>query len=203
MKKLSVLFAIVLAFTMASQAQVSFGVKGGLNLANIYGSDAEDNGMKIGYQIGGVANLELTDAFSVQPSLLLSNKGATDTETDMVMSLNYLEIPINAVYSFGEIQVFAGPYVGVGLFGKVKPDEGDDIDIEFTQDVTEATEDYPVTMLDIGLNFGAGYKVMDNLQVQAGYGLGFTNLVPKFDGEDPEVEIKNSVIQVTVSYFLR
>lgn len=206
MKKLSLFLAIVLAFTMASQAQVSFGVKGGLNLANLSG-DVEDNNMKVGFQIGGVMDYALSDAFSIQPSLLLSNKGAAfeGDGWDATLSLNYLEVPIHATYKISGLQIFAGPYVGVGLFGKVKPSEGDDMDVEFTSDVDEDFEfdKFPVRPLDIGLNFGVGYTVMENIQVQALYGLGLTNLEPTYAGEDPEDETKNSVIQLTVSYFLR
>lgn len=209
MKKLVLLFAMVMAFAVASQAQMSFGAKAGFNMATISG-DMEDTKMKPGFQIGGVANFGLSDAFAVQPSLILSNKGVKIEGEGFTATagLNYLEVPVNAVYNVGGFQIYAGPYLGVGLFGKVKfdEDEVDDITVKFKNDVAPddvAEDETYFSMLDFGLNFGIGYKVMDNIQVQAGYGLGLANINPKFDGEDPEDTDTNSVIQLTVSYFLQ
>lgn len=209
MKKLSLLFALLISMNIASQAQMSFGAKVGFNMANISG-DIEDNAMKPGFQIGGVMNYEVSDALAVQPSLILSNKGVKiDGEfTTATANLNYLEIPINAVYKISNFQIYAGPYLGVGLFGKVKFDDDaiDDYTVKFMNDVAPddlGDDEVAFSMLDFGLNFGIGYMVMDNLQVQAGYGLGLSNVNPKYDGEDPQDTDKNGVLQLTVSYFLK
>lgn len=207
MKKLVIIFLGVV-FGLQVNAQLTFGPRAGLNLASIVG-DNEDAKMKIGFQVGGAANYEISDMFSLQPGLLLSMKGVTDDldedEGKSSMSLGYLEIPVNAVANFSGFQVFAGPYVGLGLFGKSKWEydgESNDTDIQFVSDYKDVDDDkFGLKRLDFGINAGLGYK-MDALQIQAGYGLGLANMNPPYDGEDPEHTYTNSVIQFTVTFFL-
>lgn len=211
MKKL-LLVVLTLALFVGANAQVKLGVKAGLNLANLAG-DVEDNSMKIGAQVGVVADFAFGDALSLQTGLMFSQKG-TKEEYDIMgetftskLNVNYLEIPINAVYGIGlgnnTLQLFAGPYIGIGLTGKMKSDvDGtDDVDIQFVSDYTDVDEDkVGFKRFDIGLNFGAGYRI-NNIQIQANYGLGLSNLIPEYDGEAPDDKITNSVIQFSVAYF--
>jgi hypothetical protein len=94
--------------------------------------------------------------------------------------------------------------LGYGLFGKMKgPDS--DVDIKFKSDVS--AEDYMqneiyYNSIDYGVNVGAGYVINESIQVQAMYSLGLANINPKVDGEDPTSDTQNSVIQLTVAYFL-
>lgn len=208
MKKVFLTLAVVALFVVSASAQISIGARAGLNLANVSG-DVEDNSMLIGFQVGGVADIAFSDALSLQTGLLLSQKGATyDMGGDITAkaSVFYLEIPIHAVYGLelggNTLQFFAGPYVGVGLFGKINPSEGDAVDFDFMSDIPAdyEYEKMPMQRLDYGLNFGAGYK-LNNIQIQAQYGLGLANLNPKFDGEAPEDKVSNGVIQLSVTYF--
>jgi hypothetical protein len=217
-KILSLGIALCLA-GMSLNAQVSFGPKVGLNLANLSG-DAEEllgesPSMKIGAQIGGVVNMNFTDALALQPGLILSMKGASVSmemmgiSMDMTYSANYLEVPINMVYGIdmgaGQLQVFAGPYLSYGLFGKVSTSAAgvsDDTDIQFVSDAVDADDDKAaINALDYGINAGLGFKT-GAIQIQAGYGLGLGNIEPKYDGEDPEYTTTNSVIQLNVAYLL-
>ena len=211
MKKL-LLVVLALALFVGANAQVKLGAKAGLNLANFSG-DIEDNSMKIGVQVGAIADFAFGDAISLQTGLMFTQKGYKEdfeilgeTFTSKV-NLNYLEIPINAVYGLGignnTLQFFAGPYVGIGLTGKMKSDidGADDMDIQFVSDYTDVDEDKSgLKRLDIGFNFGAGYKI-NNIQIQANYGLGLSNLIPDYDGETPDDKITNGVIQFSVAYF--
>ncbi len=205
MKKLVIIFLGVV-FALQVNAQLTFGPRAGLNLASI-GGDYEDAKMKIGFQVGGAANYEISDMFSLQPGLLLSMKGVNDDveEGESSTSLGYLEIPVNGVLNFSGFQIFAGPYVGLGLFGKSKYEYEDisvDTDVQFVSDSKDVDEDkFGLKRLDFGINAGLGYK-MGALQIQAGYGLGLANMIPPYDGEDPEDTYTNSVIQLTVTYFL-
>jgi hypothetical protein len=205
MKKLTLLIAIMVSLSFVARAQMNFGVKAGLNMATLSGDDVENASMKPNYQVGGVLNFNVTDAISLQPGLILAGKGSNNSEnSDFTLSMNYLEIPVNAVYNISGFQVFAGPYLGLGLFGKEKYAD-DDYDIEFTSDVdpTNTSQDKSYyNSFDYGINAGLGYKLNDAIQIQANYGLGLANVFPKVDGQDPSIEANNSVIQLTVSYFL-
>ncbi len=204
MKQLVKVLILVMAvtFSFQSMAQLKFGGKAGLNLAT-FGGDAEDAAMLIGFHVGGVADFEFTDMFSFQPGLLVSVKGATDSEIDEFSeSLTYIEVPLNVVAKFNNFRAFAGPYVAFGLFGKVKWDGGD-ADVQFVGDYIDADADkVAVAPLDFGLNIGFGYALNEIMEVSAAYGLGFANLIPKFDNEDPDDTITNGVIQISYIYFL-
>src|SRR5687768_6079357 len=52
------------------------GVKGGLNLTNLYVDDVEDENMKVGFNLGLFAKLPVTSGFSIQPEVLYSVKGS-------------------------------------------------------------------------------------------------------------------------------
>ncbi|MFA4948297.1 MAG: porin family protein, partial [Candidatus Krumholzibacteriia bacterium] len=73
-----------------------FGVKGGLNMANITGDDAEGTLMKIGGLGGVFISYDITEIFAVQPEILFSMKGTKEDfeGTDVSTSLNYIEIPL-------------------------------------------------------------------------------------------------------------
>lgn len=207
MKKITILILLLVSFSFVSEAQMNFGVKAGLNLATVSGDDVVNAEIKPGYQVGLATNFSMGEAFSIQPGLILSGKGTGNSEIDdYSLNTNYLEIPINAVYNVSGFQIFAGPYLGFGLFGKLKGLEND-VDIEFTNDVDseefniENMEKVYQNSLDYGLNFGAGYMITETIQVQAAYGLGLGNNHPKVDGEEPNDKISNSVIQLNVSYF--
>jgi len=213
MKKLLLSVVAVTVLIISAQAQITFGPKVGLNLANVAGDDTEDAKMKMGLQIGLVTDIAFSDAISLQTGLLFSQKG-TKSELDfmdetytMKTNINYLEIPINAVYGLdlgnNKLQLFAGPYVGIGLTGKISSDMdgSEDMDIQFVNDYVDLDDDKAgLKRFDLGLNFGAGYKI-NNIQIQANYGLGLSNLIPDFDGEASDDKISNSVIQFSVAYF--
>lgn len=216
-----------------AQAQVTFGPRVGLNLANVAvdvedDDDEPDTKILLAPQVGVTLNAQFGN-FSIQPSLLFSQKGfRTDEEEsedfqgttvtykeETSARLNYAEIPVNFVYTTGEesgFQVFAGPYIGIGLGGKVKYDvsitggsnsfeEEETNKVEFvSEEGDDENTDY-LRRLDAGLNAGVGYKA-GAFQAQLGYGLGLGNLIPNDqDGDEPEDEVKNRVIQFSVSYF--
>jgi hypothetical protein len=213
-KLFSLSIAVCLTAVMSLNAQVSFGPKAGLNLATLSG-DAGDVDMKIGLQIGGMVDMKFSDALSLQPGLILSMKGAQQSASAMginmksTYSYNYLEVPINLVFGLdmgdNQFQIFAGPYIAYGLFGKTSfsvGDEKDETDVQFVSDYMDADDDKDAAApIDFGANFGVGFKA-GAIQIQAGYGLGFGNVIPKYDGEAPEDVVTNSVIQLNFAYLL-
>lgn len=206
MRNLFKVLLVVLCISISGQvlAQMKFGLRAGINMST-YGGDAEDTKMKVGAQVGAVGNYGINEMISIQPGVIFTMKGSKSSEIDDFSSNeNYLEIPINVVANFNGIQVFAGPYVAVGLFGKIKGGD-DDITIKYKSDVSlddfKEGESY-TSLLDYGLNIGAGYMINETMQVQLGYGLGLANTLPKFDGEKPDDKVTNNVLQFTFTYFL-
>jgi hypothetical protein len=215
---------------LASQAQVSFGPRVGLNASNLsyklsYSGPTEpDSKILFGPQIGLALNAQFGN-LALQPAVLFTMKGDKQEETgsmsgvtyksEETLRLNYAEIPVNLVYSTngadGGFQVFAGPYAAFGLSGKLKSkvsatyngrteEDSDEMDVEFTDTDGNENKAY-VRGLDVGLNFGLGYKV-GGVQAQLGYGLGLGNLLTDDpSGNSPDSKIRNRSIQLGLTYF--
>src|SRR5687768_6232748 len=126
MKNLVLLLVFASALTV-SQAQVKFGGKAGLNLSNFSGDDADDAKSKIGFNIGGFAEIPVASTFAVKPELVFSTQGAkSDDNTfgDFKLNLSYLNIPILGKYNTAS-GFFAetGPQIGFLLAAKAKADD--------------------------------------------------------------------------------
>jgi hypothetical protein len=171
---------------------------------------------------------------SLQSALLFSQKGEifhttqsisgfagyNTRETFSTSRYNWLELPLNVVYTLhGDhgLQVFAGPYVAVAVGGRQRGNSAgafygpptyqvpsyyssNDFD-----DRTAYGEDTGNGRLDVGVNFGVGYR-QGPVQVQFGYGLGLLNLHPS-PGIDRYHDFTattayNRVAQLTGTYFL-
>lgn len=230
MKYLIRMFFVIalVAISVQTNAQVKFGVKAGLNMNNISQnfeeSDWEDETkMSLAYSFGVTVDYGLNDALSLQSGLMLTSKGfAYDVEEEWgegvegsdKLILNYLEVPFNFAYKVSDFQVYAGPYVAIGIGGKNKWDvsyDGESDADEFklkpvfgkvTEDDLGDDED-AYNALDYGLNFGIGYQVGPIL-INAGYSLGLGNITPNYDFEDfdpKDFKQANRVITFSVSYF--
>ncbi|MES2372875.1 MAG: porin family protein [Bacteroidota bacterium] len=139
----------------------TFGVKGGLNLSNMYVDDVTKEDMKVGGNVGFFAKIPVTRGFSVQPEILWSMKGAQETYNNVFGSgkyrfnLNYIEVPVAAVFNVApNFNLHAGPYVGFLASAKVK-----DVDSKGNiNGVTDLdTDDFNST--DFGLFGGLGFDV--------------------------------------------
>uniref|UniRef100_UPI004049C393 porin family protein n=1 Tax=Flavobacterium sp. TaxID=239 RepID=UPI004049C393 len=176
MKKVLFAAVAVLGFTFANAQETKFGAKAGLNMSNLTG-DAETDA-KVGFYVGGFAEIKLTDKFAVQPEVMFSALGAKDS--DDALNMNYIVVPVMAKYFITEeLSLEAGPQIGFLMSAKV---DGEDVKDAFTS-------------TDFGFNFGAGYDVTENINVGLRYSLGLSN-VSDFDGAD----IKTSNFALGVAY---
>ncbi|WP_207427993.1 porin family protein [Pedobacter sp. SYSU D00535] len=204
MKKLLIAVAVLFASKSGFAQNVTFGVKAGLNLADM---QFKSEGMSmnteslVNFQIGGFADIPVNN-FSIQPGLILNGKGGKigfgDVETKT--SLMYLEVPVNAYYnvpvSFGKIFVGAGPYAALGLAGKQKT-EGEMLgeDLSGEEDIKFGSGEDEMKALDFGLNFGGGVRLTSGINLGLNYGLGLSNL-----SNEDEGKVKNRVWSLTVGY---
>jgi opacity protein-like surface antigen len=188
MKKIFMIIVCASTFVVA-KAQVSYGIKGGVNLSNIIGSDAEGAKAKVGFHVGAFSQIPVTDKFSIQPELLYSAQGAkyeASGEDDVKINSGFLNIPVLAKYTaasgfYGE----TGPQLGFLMSAKAK--QGDD--------KTDVKEFYKTT--DFAWAFGIGYKSSSNVGVDLRYNLGLSRL-----DEEGEAKVKNGVFQLGIFYVL-
>jgi hypothetical protein len=168
-----------------------------LNLTSV-GGDAEDAKMKPGFQLGVVADYALSDAFSIQPGLLIATQGykVKNDGYKSTTNVNYLQVPINAQYKLDlggmKLLLQAGPYLGIALSGKTKSKydgESESESIKFG-----SGDEDQMKRGDFGLGFGAGLQ-FGNIQAGLGYNIGLANIA---DSDD--VKVKNNGLAITVTY---
>src|SRR5690606_22288683 len=90
MKKLGSLSLLVCAvaisasmITIKAQAQYAkAGIKGGLNLSNLYVDQAHDDQARVGWHAGVYGQLFASEAFAIQPEVNYSTKGTGVTRID-------------------------------------------------------------------------------------------------------------------------
>ncbi|MCC9071538.1 PorT family protein [Flavobacterium sp. F-65] len=199
MKKITLSIVAVLAFGFANAQEVKFGAKAGLNVSTLTG-DVEDVSSKVGFHVGGFAEIKLSDKFSIQPELLYSTQGAKEKtsdfdfdtmeviSTDFTVKLAYINVPVMAKYYVAEkFSLEAGPQIGFLVSAKGKMSGGSNEDIK----------DF-YKSIDFGVNFGAGYDFTENLSVGARYNLGLSNIAKNEEGDNSK--LKNSVFSLSVGY---
>ncbi len=187
MKKLIFFTAmLILPISLVRAQNISFGAKGGLNLSTLK-PDLNDPATRTSFHVGGMAEISLTEMFSIQPELLYSAQGATDeSDNDEVVKLDYISIPIMAkYYVVNKLSIEGGPQIGILLKAEAE-DDGETFDLK---DNTKST--------DIGFAFGLGYKLPNGLNFGARYFFGSD--INNVD-EDTD-KIKNRVIQLSFGYF--
>ena len=176
MKKLLFTAVAVFAFGFTNAQETKFGAKAGLNMSNLTGDANTDS--KVGFFVGGFAEIKLTDKFAVQPELLYSALGAKDDNDSY--NLNYLLVPVMAKYFVTEqLSLEAGPQIGFLMSAKY---DGEDI-----KDLFNST--------DLGFNFGAGYDVTETINVGLRYSLGLSNVL-----DSDFADAKTSNIGLAVGY---
>ncbi|HEX9902341.1 MAG TPA: porin family protein [Acidobacteriota bacterium] len=155
------LFALAVTASAAPDGNergiAGYGPMLGVSLARIHEKDF-DNSLKLGIGLGGFLSYRLTPSFSLMGQVLFVQKGYRYTETNSYgtyksrLTLNYLELPILAQYTFGadtfRYHAFAGPDFGFKMGGKYSYEydgmSGEDSDMSHFKG------------MDLGLKFGAG-----------------------------------------------
>ena len=172
--------------------------------------------MRTGFHIGATVEFPLTEMFSLETGLLISTKGVISkellTEEDMGFNFEYkvnlsqlyLDIPVTAKASFdtgGGTKIYGvfGPYVGIGLSGKIKGEEiidgvttSQEIDIEWGSDI-----DSDFKRMDFGLIVGTGVE-LNSIQIGLNYSLGLANILPQNN-----VKFRNRVLGISFGYKFR
>lgn len=201
MKK-TLLIAAVLFAAFTSKAQKVY-VQGGLNLANISKDKAgntSDNTVNPTFNVGAMASFGISEIFDMEAGLLFSGKGAKYENTILGVKFKqkftpyYVELPVNLMAKFplqGKDKSFfvsAGPYVAVGVGGKLKTETtlgnnttNSSYDIKFndddpTQSGQQGAAFDRLKRFDYGANFGAGVD-FGPVILKASYGLGLAKIL--------------------------
>ena len=182
MKKILTLAVLtVLGFTNVNAQKINFGIKGGLNFANISGDNTKNFDAVTSFNFGVLSEIPISDKFSFQPELLYSGQGYSFN--DNTVALGYLNVPLMGKYYVTKgFSVEAGPQIGYLLSAK---NESINVKDSFKS-------------VDFGVNFGLGYKLDNGLNFGARYNMGVSN-INKVDNSSNKNT--NGVLQLSVGYF--
>lgn len=190
MKKIISVFMVAVCLMMAApaQAQLHFGVKGGLNLSKVSFSKSDLKGdNKTGWFIGPMAEFTLpiigvgADVAALYSQTELAAKGA-----DTNAKLKTIEIPVNLKWSFGlgsmlGAYIAAGPQFGFNIGNKT------------------GFMDYELEKKNTTFNVGAGVKLIRHLQVGVNYNFALNNTAT-IQTDNETIKIKNNTWQVSLAY---
>lgn len=203
------MLAVALMFAQQADAQLQFGVKGGLNVSSIsFNQDLFDSSNRSGWFLGPTMKLSTpilglgldASALYEQKSSQVENTKVQSGET--TINQKSVIIPVNVRWGFGlgsmaSMFVFAGPQFGFNV--------GKD---EFTW---TSREDYQNTFQlkksNLSVNVGAGVSLLKHLQVTANYSIATGKTgeakVSKVidDTYDTITTGKANAWQVSLSYF--
>lgn len=201
----------ILAFIIATGLFTSvhaqkFYVQGGLNLANITTTNnggTSDNNVLPTFNAGAMATFGISPVFDLETGLLFTGRGSkfdvflnsndhTDNYFKYKFNPYYIELPVNAQVKFplagkkSSIFVSAGPYIAMGVAGKVKTETkiiGNVVNSSSTIKFSNSSQTNnqqgqnfdEIKRFDYGANFGAGID-FGHFIIKAGYGLGLAKI---------------------------
>ncbi len=192
MRKTILLSAAFCLAVSVGFAQLSYGIKGGLNLASISNTPASH--VRPAFYAGAFADYRLNDLVDLGVELLYSAQGV-NTRLDYIPDTkiltyrnDYLTLPVLAkVHITDDLSLDLGPQFGLLLSAKDKI-EG--------QDPTDAMK--YLNKFDLSAALGMTYN-FGKVFVQGRYTLGLTNEAKK-KFEEGEGRMKNMVVQLGAGY---
>lgn len=208
MKKTHLIIISALLFIASNSfSQVKFGVKAGVNFANmnIVTQNAPNTKMLTSFHIGGILDYSVNDFFAIQPGVLISGKGFKYEESISGFTVKvdskpiYIDIPVLLLLrkDIGGVKLFggAGPYLGFGIAGKYSYSGGgisEDGNIKWGSDV-----DSNYKRGDFGLSFNGGLELSNGFLFSVSYQLGLMNLTPSGSSDNKQT---NRVLGVSIGY---
>ena len=177
MKKILTLVVLLTTITVAAQAQVKFGVKGGLNITSMkLDKSVADKSNQAGFFIGPTVKFTLpVVGLGIDAAALYDQRSAK--VLDETLKQQSIQIPINLRYGIGlgstaSVYIFAGPQFGFAIGDKVT---------ELANDAA----DWRLKDSNLSANVGLGLMLLNHLQISANYNIAL--------GTTGEVDVNNAI----------
>lgn len=208
MKKNILSLAVIvaaLAFAMPSQAQIKFGIKGGLNVDNINLKDSYGGTLKAknrtGFFAGVTADVTIPLAgLGADIAVLYDNKVVgirnNDFSTEAEKTLHYIDLPINAKYTVG-FSSLVSAYIATG------PQFSWNIgDRHWTPQ--NVTQDWEIKKSEFSWNVGCGVTALSHVRVGYNYNIAIGKTA-EFDllttgVKGAKGKLKNNTHQISLTY---
>ena len=186
MKRILTFIAVALALltTVPAQAQLKFGLKGGVNVTNMsFSSDVLDASNRAGFFVGPTVKFTLPIVgLGIDASALYDQRegkakfSKSGVESENTLKQQQVVIPINLRYGVGlgsmaSVFFFAGPQFGFNVGDKTQP-------------IYDQMADWRLKSSNFSVNVGAGFMLMSHLQLSANYNIAC--------GHTGDVELKST-----------
>ncbi|WP_333601240.1 porin family protein [Flavobacterium sp.] len=183
------------------RSDLSLGIKGGVNLSNVYDSEGENfvADSKFGFVAGGFITIPIGKFFGIQPELLFSQKGFKSTGVflgstyEMTRTTDYIDVPLLVSFKPVEsVSLLFGPQFSYllkqkddfkgGTISSTQEDEFSNDNIRKNTFCLTGGADFNMDHLVLGLR--AGWDVKNN----------------NGDGTSTTPRYKNMWYQATIGY---
>lgn len=189
-KVLSTLLLVICCWlAIPAQAQIHFGLKGGIDVSKMtFSSDLLKGDNRTGFFIGPMLDFTVpVVGVGVDVAALYSQSGLkANDEFSESETLKSIEVPINLKWTIGlgstlGVYLAAGPQFGFSLNDKL-------------WDNIEAKK------CAVSVNIGAGVKLVQHLQIGVNYNIGASKLANNIIAEGFETNIRKNAWQVSLAY---
>ncbi len=206
--------ALMLVFFMLPGSldaqELSYGIKGGLNLSTITITDADDNNIIPGFHAGAFADIPVAEQVTIGPEVHFSTKGVKATYDANVFGLNlangetrmdlfYIDIPVYVKYYLSDdFNFHLGPYAGILAKAKIETDAEllDFIQVDDSDNIDKTM----LNSLDFGVSMGLGF-IVEPVRIGFNYNLGLNRVAKEeYSIENLLGDGKNNVIQVYLGF---
>ena len=201
MKKITAVFTLVavlmFGLSVPVQAQVQFGVKGGLNVGSMsLNNDLLKASNRTGYYFGPTVKFTLPVVGIGIDAAALYDQRETKLSNDKLKETSSFEktVPINLRYNIGlskmaALLFYAGPQFGFNVGDKNQSIDGKRIDWHFKNS-------------NLSINAGAGVMLLNHLQVSVNYNIacGKTGEAT-VDNTIDAIKARNHAWQVGAAYY--
>lgn len=206
MKKLFTLIVLVAAtyFAVPANAQLKFGIKGGLNITDMsLSKDVFETSNRTGFFIGPTIKFTLPIVgLGIDASALYDQREgelnvAADDNTIVSTKLKQksINIPINLRYDIGlgslaAVYLAAGPQFGFNVGDK-------------NQSLYEDVVNWRLNSSNFSVNVGAGIMLLSHLQIGANYNIvcGKTGEITILDGAKSVLRGRSNTWQISAAYY--
>ena len=175
---------------------VSFGIKGGINLANVESELYKSSKNVTGFHVGAFSQINLSSHFAIQPEVVYSMQGFESklpSDYEVKARYGYINIPVMIQYKIRAVRIETGPQLGFLTNAEFEYNDGREDEIK---DYLKST--------DFSWGFGASYIFPIRVGLHAKYNLGITDINEKITTPGiTDDEIKNRVWQFGLFYQFR
>jgi hypothetical protein len=198
MKKTIVLFGSLLLLTTAALAhKTTFGVRLGVASNYLTFKQDDEDGKFVGSNtrpfLAGVAHIQISDQFAIQPNLNLIMKGGM--VEGLKINTFHVDVPINFLYTHNGFFAGGGPNFSYGIVGKL--DLGDeDVDIYDQEEAGELT----LKKFDVGANIILGYTCPNGLSFAGSFTPGLLDVYKGEEDDESGLKAHFKTFAFTIGY---